>query len=58
MITIRRWTAAALVLLSLGAALTLSHSARAAVTDADLTALAGDDFDAKAQAIEDRKSVV
>ncbi|VVE14428.1 urea ABC transporter permease subunit UrtB [Pandoraea fibrosis] len=55
MITIRRWTAAALVLISLGAALITPSTARAAqpgVTDADLTALAGDDFDAKAQAID------
>ncbi|AJC20696.1 urea ABC transporter permease subunit UrtB [Pandoraea pulmonicola] len=62
MITIRRWTAAALVLLSLGAALISPTTAMAATasttgsiagfTDADLTALAGDDFDAKAQAID------
>ncbi|VVD92999.1 urea ABC transporter permease subunit UrtB [Pandoraea capi] len=52
MITIRRWTAAALVLISLGAALTMSSTARAAVTNDDLAALAGDDFDAKAQAID------
>ncbi|VVD66323.1 urea ABC transporter permease subunit UrtB [Pandoraea cepalis] len=52
MITIRRWTAAALVLLSLGAALTTPSLAHAAVSGADLTALAGDDFDAKSQAID------
>ena len=52
MITIRRWTAAALVLLSLGAALTTPSLAHAAVSSADLTALAGDDFDAKSQAID------
>ncbi|WP_374620052.1 urea ABC transporter permease subunit UrtB [Pandoraea sp.] len=52
MITIRRWTAAALVLLSLGAALNVPATAHAAVTDTDLTALAGDDFDAKSQAID------
>jgi urea transport system permease protein len=52
MITIRRWTAATLVLLSLGAALITPMAARAAVTDADVAALAGDDFDAKAQAID------
>ncbi|WP_287496453.1 urea ABC transporter permease subunit UrtB [Pandoraea sp. CB10b_02] len=71
MITIRRWTAAALVLLSLGAALITPGTAAAAadpgaatapaaptvatpvsITNADLAALAGDDFDAKAQAID------
>ncbi len=52
MITIRRWSAAALVLLCLGAASTTPSTALAAVTDADLSALAGDDFDAKAQTID------
>lgn len=52
MITIRRWTAAALVLASLCAASFLPVAAHAAITAADLAPLTGDDFDAKSQAID------
>lgn len=52
MITIRRMSALALVLASLGVASLYSSVASAAVSPTDLAALAGDDFDAKSQAID------